>query len=105
MRSTVRVAPCFFIVFAIALVASRAEGQVPAPTSPVVASAELPFAVDGPPVPVPPAVIARDASGRATIRAVRIEAPLRIDGVLDDALYGEVSPISDFIQVEPVVVG
>ena len=89
------------MVFSIALVASRAEGQVPAPTSPVVASAELPFAVDGPPVPVPPAVIARDGSGRATIRAVRIEAPLRIDGVLDDPLYGEVSPISDFVQVEP----
>jgi len=101
MRSTVRVPAGLFMVFAIALVASRAEGQVPAPTSPVVASAELPFAVDGPPVPVPPAVIARDASGRATIRAVRIEAPLRIDGVLDDALYDEVSPISDFIQVEP----
>ncbi len=52
-------------------------------------------------MPVPPAVISRDGSGRATIRAVRVEAPLRIDGVLDDPLYDEVPPISDFIQVEP----
>ena len=97
----VRAAAGLFMVFVIALAASRAEGQVPDPTSSVAASAELPFAVNGPPAPVPPAVIARDGSGRATIRAVRVEAPLRIDGVLDDPLYDAVPPISDFIQVEP----
>jgi hypothetical protein len=43
-----------------------------------------PFAFDGPPPPVPPAVITHDASGRATIRAVRLTAPLRVDGRLDD---------------------
>ena len=57
--------------------------------------------VDGPPPPDPPATIARDAEGRATIRATRIATPLRIDGQLDESLYASVRPVSDFIQVEP----
>ena len=44
---------------------------------------------------------ARDGSGRVTVRAVRLAAPLRIDGQLDEALYTSVPPISDFIQIEP----
>jgi len=51
--------------------------------------------------PVAPATISRDESGRATIRAVRLTAPLRLDGALDEAVYASVPPISDFIQVEP----
>ena len=62
---------------------------------------ELPFAIEGPPAPLPPDVVARDADGRTTIRAVRLDAPLRIDGALDDALYAAVAPISGFVQVEP----
>ena len=54
-----------------------------------------------PPAPVPPAVITRDPSGSATIRAVRIDVPLRIDGVLDEDAYSTVEPISDFIQSDP----
>ena len=57
--------------------------------------------IDGPPPPVPPAVISRDAQGRATVRAIQLIAPLRIDGRLDEALYTSVPPISDFIQTEP----
>ena len=53
--------------------------------------------VDGPPPPDPPATIARDAEGRATIRATRVATPLRIDGQLDESLYGSVPPVSDFI--------
>ena len=41
---------------------------------------------DGPPSPVPPAVITRDDKGGATVRAVRIETPLKIDGQLDLSL-------------------
>ena len=41
-----------------------------ATAAPVAQVADSPFAFDGPPAPVPPAVITRDASGRATIRAV-----------------------------------
>lgn len=51
--------------------------------------------------PVPPAVLARDGSGRVTVRAVRIEQPLRIDGVLDDDPYKNIVPIEGFIQQEP----
>ena len=57
-------------------------------------------AIDPPP-PVSPATITRTPEGRATIRAVRLTAPLRIDGRLDEAVYAEVLPISDFIQNDP----
>jgi len=56
-----------------------------------------------PPAPIAPAVINRDAAGRATIRAVRVSAPLKIDGRLDEAVYGATEAISGFIQVEPAV--
>jgi hypothetical protein len=59
---------------------------------------------DGPPAPIPPAVITRDAAThRATIRAVRVMTPLQIDGRLDDEVYSRVEPISDFVQMEPHV--
>ncbi|MBI3493201.1 MAG: carbohydrate binding family 9 domain-containing protein [Acidobacteria bacterium] len=52
--------------------------------------------------PVQPAVFTRDPStGRATIQAVRLSAPLHIDGHLDETVYTTVPPISDFIQMEP----
>jgi hypothetical protein len=56
---------------------------------------------DAPAPPVAPDVIRRDNEGRATVRAVRVAQPLRIDGALDEALYREVPAISEFIQVEP----
>jgi hypothetical protein len=47
-------------------------------------------------------VVNRDAaSGKTTIRATRLSAPLRIDGRLDEALYDSVIPVSDFVQMEP----
>ena len=55
----------------------------------------------GPPPPAPPAVIARDEAGRITIRAVRVEAPLEIDGALDESAYRSVPSISSFTQIEP----
>ena len=60
-----------------------------------------PQAVDGPPPPVEPEVIARDEFNRATVRAVRVTRPLALDGQLDEAVYTQVSPMSDFIQQEP----
>ena len=36
-----------------------------------------------------------------TVNAVRTQQPLVIDGVLDESLYRDVVPSSDFIQVEP----
>ena len=96
-------AAAWLAICGLLLARSGQAGQNAAPALPVspIAPADpsgLPFAFDGPPPPVPPAVIARDAAGRATIRAVRLTAPLRIDGQLDEAVYASVPPISDFIQ-------
>ena len=57
--------------------------------------------IDGPPAPVPPATISRDARGGATVRAVRLDAPLRVDGVLDEPIYARVEPFGGFIQQAP----
>jgi Domain of unknown function (DUF5916) len=57
--------------------------------------------VDGPPPPVAPAVITRDEKGGATLRAVRIEKPLKIDGQLDEEVYRDVPPAGGFIMQEP----
>jgi Domain of unknown function (DUF5916)/Carbohydrate family 9 binding domain-like len=51
--------------------------------------------------PVPPQVMARDADGRVTVRAIRIETPLRVDGVLDEQIYRTLTPITGFIQQDP----
>ncbi len=57
--------------------------------------------IDGPPAPLPPATITRDASGRATVRAVRLAEPLQLDGVLDEPIYARVEPFGGFIQQAP----
>jgi hypothetical protein len=59
------------------------------------------LAIDGPAPPDAPASVTRDASGRATFRAHRVAEGLRLDGVLDEAIYERVSPIGDFLQYEP----
>ncbi|MDP3719544.1 MAG: DUF5916 domain-containing protein [Acidobacteriota bacterium] len=55
----------------------------------------------GPPAPVAPAVFAKDDQGRITLRATRLEAPLALDGALDEAVYREVTAIDHFVQQEP----
>ena len=85
---------------------SAAAGQLvtpeePPPVAAAVPAPGVPAGFAGPPPPVAPDVVARDAEGRATVRAVRVAQPLRIDGALDEALYRDVPPMSDFIQVEP----
>ena len=55
----------------------------------------------GPPAPVLPQTLSRDDEGRATIRAVRVTAPMHVDGKLDEAVYASVQPASNFIQMEP----
>ena len=57
--------------------------------------------IDGPPAPVAPEVVSRDAEGRVTIRAVRLTEPLVIDGLLREPIYNQVPAISDFVQQEP----
>ena len=68
--------------------------------SPLAAQRAVP-AVISPPPPVPPEVISRDTAGHATVRAVRLTEPFRLDGTLDEAVYRSVPPIGDFIQSLP----
>jgi len=57
--------------------------------------------IDGPPPPIPPAMVARDEQGRVTLRAVRLDESLRIDGRLDEGIYAAVPSIGGFVQQEP----
>jgi len=47
------------------------------------------------------ATIARDAQGRVTLRAVRLTAPMRLDGQLDEEIYRLSPPAGGFIQQVP----
>ena len=70
--------------------------------TPAVAEETALLVFEGPPPPLLPETIARDAAGRVTVRAVRVSEPLRIDGALDERVYRDVSPASGFIQREPL---
>jgi len=48
-----------------------------------------------------PPVKVRDADGHVTVRAVRVDTPPRVDGVLDDPMYQTLEPISGFVQQDP----
>src|SRR5688572_8113987 len=50
---------------------------------------------------IPPA-ITRDTQGLATVRAIRLTEPLRIDGRLDEAIYRDAPSVSGFVDTEPV---
>ena len=63
--------------------------------------AVLDVEIFGPPPPIAPAVIARDDEGNATVRAIRLAAPIDIDGRLDEPVYTEVPPLDGFIQSIP----
>jgi uncharacterized protein DUF5916/cellulose/xylan binding protein with CBM9 domain len=73
-------------------------------TGAVPASAQAPDALAGagPPPPVAPETVTRDESGHATVRAVRLDRPLRLDGQLDEEVYARVPPVDGFIQQLPV---
>ena len=91
---------------------SPTMAQRPAPTPPPTSTAvsdissrttsALVNTAIGPPPPIPPEVLSRDQQGRATIRAIRLEEPLRLDGQLSEAVYQTVKPVTDFIQQLPV---
>ncbi|NNF39053.1 MAG: carbohydrate binding family 9 domain-containing protein, partial [Gemmatimonadetes bacterium] len=57
--------------------------------------------LDGSPPPEWPQSITRDDRGRATVRAIRLDAPLTLDGRLDEAVYSDYAPFGDFVQVVP----
>ena len=57
--------------------------------------------IDGPPPPIAPETLARDEAGRVTVRAVAIDQPLSLDGVLDEAVYETVQALEGFVQQLP----
>src|SRR5262245_40058491 len=46
-------------------------------------------------------LVERIANDNVTVRAVRIDSPPKIDGRLDEGIYAQIEPITDFIQQEP----
>ena len=94
-RQHVRIVSLLAVFLALAGVDAVAGQAPPAGT------AGFPASFSGPPPPVPPATINRDAAGHATIRAVRLTTPLRVDGRLDEEAYSQVPAMSDFIQNDP----
>jgi len=56
---------------------------------------------DGPPPPVSPAVITRNSAGQTSVRAIKLAAPLKVDGVLDEDVYKTEASFGGLIQVAP----
>jgi hypothetical protein len=54
-----------------------------------------------PAAPVPPAVMTRDATGHATVRAIKLTVPLTVDGRLDEEVYRRELPFGGLLQVVP----
>ena len=83
--------------------------EPPAPTDVTVSAAPdgrttaalAPPLIDGPPAPVPPETMVRDALGRVTVRAVRLTGAWQLDGALDEAIYAEIPPLTGFVQQAP----
>jgi hypothetical protein len=46
-------------------------------------------------------LVERAAADQVTVRAVRLDTPLELDGKLDDAVYSRVAGLTDFLQQEP----
>ena len=89
--------------------AARENEPAPAPAAVSIAGAVAettsavldPGLIDGPPAPIPPAVMNRDEQGRTTVRAIRLAEGIEVDGELDEAVYTTVPAITDFIQQVP----
>ena len=73
--------------------AMRAAAQTPTAAGPAL--------VERTPAPVPPATVARAEDGRISIRAVRLDQPLALDGALDEDIYRTTPPVTDFVQQFP----
>jgi TolB-like protein len=58
--------------------------------------------IDGPPPPIAPEVMNRDEAGRTTVRAIKLDHGIRLDGELDEEVYLSVLPITDFLQQVPI---
>jgi hypothetical protein len=65
------------------------------------AQAQSVTTIDGPAIPVPPEVITRSPTGQATVRAIKLTSPLKVDGQLDEDVYTREKPFGGLIQVAP----
>ena len=72
----------------------------PGASTPRASASTLP-AFEGPPAPTLPDTISRDATDKVTVRGVRLDAPLDIDGRLDEDDLPAPPPDDGFIQQEP----
>jgi hypothetical protein len=88
-RSTARTFRVLFLAWALAYAAAGADAGVPS----------APDVQDPPAEQVP--VVTRDADGRIRVRAIRLTAPLRIDGRLDEEVYQSNPAIDVFVQTLP----
>ena len=79
------------IIATLAAATSVTAQSIVSPTSSPVAGSTAPTS----------ASVTRDEQGRATVRAVRLTEPLRLDGRLDEEIYGTVPPIDGFLQQVP----
>ena len=57
--------------------------------------------VDGTAVPDTPNGMTRGVDGRATIRAIKLTEPLRLDGELDEAIYRDAPGFGGLLQLAP----
>ncbi len=88
-------------VFALALVVFPLSAFAQVPEPPLEGTSDPVPVLDGPPAPEPPATINRDDEGDATVRAIKLLAPLVVDGRLDEDVYTSNPPFGDLIQVVP----
>src|SRR6185436_11994666 len=92
--------PCIRVSHLPAMLALA--GVLALPHSTAALGAEDPVALtpDGRPIPVAPEVIASNKAG-VTVRATRISTPLVVDGQLDESVYEDVKPITEYVQQDP----
>ena len=65
------------------------------------AAQSAPPTLDGQAAPVAPEVMTRNAAGHVIVRALKLAAPLKVDGVLDDEIYAREKPFGGMVQVVP----
>ncbi|MDA1096437.1 MAG: carbohydrate binding family 9 domain-containing protein, partial [Chloroflexi bacterium] len=70
--------------------------------APPPASSQTSGSIADQPIPVLPATVSRGAGGDVVVRAVRVDQPPVLDGILDDEIYRTLLPASDFVQQYPL---
>ena len=86
---------------AVSFIAAGLAGTPGALAAQAVPGSEGGVTILGPPPPVAPAVMTRDESGNATVRAFRVDEPINIDGELSEEVYARIESITGFIQSLP----